>query len=476
MTIVPPSGRGLDLQAAAQRLASLAHAVEPEALAGRGSIEAATVVGDDDADRVSIVVDGDGDPGSGAVLGGVRQRLLDDPVDRGLEIGIGHALRPEPDGDVDLEVDPARAVGERAQRRLEPQLVERGRTQVVDERAQPGHLGVDPLERLVDRRRHRLAPSRTSPDGQPHVQGREALQRLVVELARPAPALLLGRGEPLAPPLRLGRLGGRERDRGARGERLQEPLVVVAEARAVLEPVDRDEDPVGPSAEGDRHDEPGLGGEPEPPDAVALEAGRFGASSSRYGVGRLGLSAEAGLVVPMIFRGRATVCCWRSIGSRTARLQREDQRLLEAFAASAATARRDRAVGRGGAAAPALAAAEAGARALGARAARRDAAEPRRPAHRLSAARRSGDRRGDATAIDQALEQIEPNRRACARSSPTCVRPRSTNWARGGDRGARRAHEPATSRSTSPSSWIERERRVTDASSRPPSTASSRRR
>jgi len=59
----------------------------------------------------------------------------------------------------------------------------------------------------------------------------------------------------------------------------------------------------------------------------------------RHGLGRLGLTAEAGLVVPLVFRGRGygvLMAVDRLEGGPA--FTAEDQRLLEAFAASAATA------------------------------------------------------------------------------------------------------------------------------------------
>jgi signal transduction histidine kinase len=59
----------------------------------------------------------------------------------------------------------------------------------------------------------------------------------------------------------------------------------------------------------------------------------------RFGVGRLGLTAEAGLVVPMVFGGRAYgVLVAIDRLERGPRFGDDDQRLLEAFAASAAIA------------------------------------------------------------------------------------------------------------------------------------------
>ena len=59
----------------------------------------------------------------------------------------------------------------------------------------------------------------------------------------------------------------------------------------------------------------------------------------RHGLGQLGVQAEAGLVVPLIFRGRGygvLIAVDRLEGGPV--FSNEDQRLLEAFAASAATA------------------------------------------------------------------------------------------------------------------------------------------
>jgi len=59
----------------------------------------------------------------------------------------------------------------------------------------------------------------------------------------------------------------------------------------------------------------------------------------RHGLGRLGLSADAGLVVPLMFRGRGYgVLIAVDRLERGPKFSAEDQRLLEAFAASAATA------------------------------------------------------------------------------------------------------------------------------------------
>jgi signal transduction histidine kinase len=70
-----------------------------------------------------------------------------------------------------------------------------------------------------------------------------------------------------------------------------------------------------------------------------LEGGLNHARFDQHGLGRLGVTADAGLVVPLIFHGRrygVLVALDRLREDRT--FTAEDQRLLEAFAASAATA------------------------------------------------------------------------------------------------------------------------------------------
>src|ERR1700729_3749614 len=72
---------------------------------------------------------------------------------------------------------------------------------------------------------------------------------------------------------------------------------------------------------------------------LRLEEDANQARFERYGLGRLGVHASGGLIVPLIFRGRGhgvLVAVDRLEGGPA--FSAEDQRLLEAFAASAATA------------------------------------------------------------------------------------------------------------------------------------------
>ena len=77
--------------------------------------------------------------------------------------------------------------------------------------------------------------------GEDHPQPAEPLQRLVVQLARPAPALGLGRLERVAQPLVLHGLRERDGGRGAGGERAQRRLVVLGEALRLGAAVERRE-------------------------------------------------------------------------------------------------------------------------------------------------------------------------------------------------------------------------------------------
>ena len=97
----------------------------------------------------------------------------------------------------------------------------------------------------------------------------------------------------------------------------------------------------------------------------------------------LGFEASSALLVPLAFRGHAVgvLAAYDRMGEE-GEFDREHERLLSAFAASAATAVATGRAGRGGAPAPEHRGLRAGAPALGARAARRDPAGPRRAASR----------------------------------------------------------------------------------------------
>ena len=93
------------------------------------------------------------------VLDGVVQRLLDDPVERRLHLGRAAALERELGRDLE-PVARRGARGELLDRRAGPELVERRRAQLADQRAQALDLAVDrarrpPRARCASRRRRR---------------------------------------------------------------------------------------------------------------------------------------------------------------------------------------------------------------------------------------------------------------------------------------------------------------------------------
>jgi len=259
--------------APAREADSLAHADEPEALAGLVTGEAASIVGHCDLDRAVALDDGDADPLRARVLGDVGQRLLHDPVDRGLDQRRepGRLLpRVEPKIDVELGIDPRErrpALRERLQRRPDAELVQRRRAHVRDEAAHRLDACVDVLDRLGDGGRQILGlHARERSETQLH-RG-ELLQAVVVQLARPAPPLELGGLDAAFEGLRLHRLGGRDRGRRAGRERLHEPLVLGAELRASGDAVERRHHPHRLIPEHERHEQAGLRpdafGQPEP--------------------------------------------------------------------------------------------------------------------------------------------------------------------------------------------------------------------
>ena len=145
----------------------------------------------------------------------------------------------EVDADVDLDAVAGGAFGERFDRCLRAELVERRGAQVGDQRAEVGDVLLELLHRLAVGVPERLGALRARRRGEPDPQRREALEGLVVQLARPPLALTLGRGQALTLALGRDRLRGRHRGGGARRERLQQPLVLGGEARPVLEAVER---------------------------------------------------------------------------------------------------------------------------------------------------------------------------------------------------------------------------------------------
>ena len=227
-----------------------------------GLLDAPPVVLDDGSDRVAAPDDEDRHPGRGGVLDDVRQRLLDDPVERRLD------LRGEPlvfDARLEVDVQPgllAEGRREPLERRHQPEVVE-GRRAKLDREA------ANALERRRDRVAHRGERGARLLGGdllldalQPEEDRGQRLPGLVVELPRePGSLELLRRHDPAhrvpADPLRQV-----DRDRSALCESLRQPEVVVGERRAGVLAVMGDDDPDRPPACDERHVESRADAEP----------------------------------------------------------------------------------------------------------------------------------------------------------------------------------------------------------------------
>ncbi len=181
------------------------------------------------------------------------------------------ALAGELDVEADLDavaLDPQR---ERLERALRSELVERRGPEVGDERAEVADLLLEPLDRVADGGLERAGAARPSGRAEQHLQAGEALKRLVVQLARPAAALVLGGHQALPVLFRGDRRRRGDGGGGAHGESLEQPLVLRREDRAALERVEREQHAVRLVAEDERHDEPALAADAEPADPVLLE-------------------------------------------------------------------------------------------------------------------------------------------------------------------------------------------------------------
>lgn len=93
-----------------------------------------------------------------------------------------------------------------------------------------------------------------------------------MEFSRPAPALVFGRGQPLA--LKLERCGTRGRDGGrrARRERFQQSPVLFGEPRSLMKAVQRDQSAICLAAEHERDDESCIGPDAVSPETVLVKA------------------------------------------------------------------------------------------------------------------------------------------------------------------------------------------------------------
>src|SRR5829696_10162515 len=118
------------------------------------------------------------------MLGDVAQSLLDEAVDRGLQLAIQRILVQSY---IEMHLEPfdlVRPAREALERSGQTELIECRRTQLGDQGAQVRNLGRQVLRRLPRRTLERLA-ARPQPRREQHAERGETLQRLVVQLACP---------------------------------------------------------------------------------------------------------------------------------------------------------------------------------------------------------------------------------------------------------------------------------------------------
>lgn len=100
----------------------------------------------------------------------------------------------------------------------------------------------------------------------------EVLQRFVVQLSRPAPALAFGGREPLALKLGCDATRGRGEDGRAGREPLQQAVVLSCECRSVVQPVQGDQNGVGLVVKDERNDQAGIRADSEAAETVLVKA------------------------------------------------------------------------------------------------------------------------------------------------------------------------------------------------------------
>ena len=167
-----PWGRG-DVDAAADQLEAFPHSDEPEPFGCGGRIEADAVVSHRDRNRVSIHGHLQVDPLCTRMLDDIGQRLLNQPVEGALELGIEPLSAPclrEREVSLDVESRCRRAaLGQSLDRRHQAELVQGRGPKLGDQGAKlvdlatelVGRLSQSPLTSPPGCQRRRADPSRT---------------------------------------------------------------------------------------------------------------------------------------------------------------------------------------------------------------------------------------------------------------------------------------------------------------------------
>ena len=235
----------------------LAHPEEAQAFAGAGQVEATSVVLDHGRDDVGLSGQDDADRARLGVLDDVRQRLLDDSVERCFDMGRKAVadLRLEFDAHSGLRGE---GVAQSLESRHEPEVVERLRPQLHRDAA---HIVQRPNDLLAHagQRLGAFGVALRLLDGLQSKEHRsQLLPGLVVELPSQAAPFELLRLHYSAK--RVGRDPSRQVDgcRGAGSEGLCEAEVFIGEARVVAFLVVGDDDSDRPPSRNERYVEAGA--------------------------------------------------------------------------------------------------------------------------------------------------------------------------------------------------------------------------
>ena len=189
----------------------------------------------------------------------------------GLVLNRTAVLPGQLDADIHFDTLASHAVGQGLDRGLGAKFVNSRGSQIRDERAKVRDIRLQLVDGLADRLGHRPRFPGTVCASEDEAQGGETLERLVVQLARPASAFCFSCGQGLAPALVGAGLRGGNGRRSARRKRFQQPLVLAGEPAAV-EAIDGMKDAIGPVAKGQRDDQPSPDVKPERAETMLLKA------------------------------------------------------------------------------------------------------------------------------------------------------------------------------------------------------------
>ncbi len=211
-----------------------AHPEQTEPFVKLVRLKAAAIIIHAELDPVRELLDLQGHPASAGMFDHVAQRLLNDPVGHGLGVAsqapLWVELQPDLDGEFTYR---CLTVGQRLDRRTQSQIVKCSGSQLGDQVAKLAHLSANVLVRGLRGAAQRGEVIARETRRQDHAHAAQPLQGLVVQLAGPASACLLGRLEAQAQTRGANRARGRDGGGGAGRDGHQQLHVAVCERAPV---------------------------------------------------------------------------------------------------------------------------------------------------------------------------------------------------------------------------------------------------